>query len=66
MDFKLRRESQRFLVGVWDNALRALVVGGVVMAHDSGLFVLVNDLAYSQEKGLTLDAVGFGPELLLQ
>lgn len=66
LDFALRREVQRYLVGVRAQLLEALFDQGVLVAHDSGLFLLANDRAYSRTKGLSPDAVGLSAELLIE
>jgi CRISPR-associated endonuclease/helicase Cas3 len=65
MDFALRRTAQRYLVGVRDALLAALSGQGVLMPHDSGVFLLVNEGAYSSDKGLSPEAIGLDPGLLI-
>lgn len=65
-DYQLLRDAQKYLVGVFDRLLRVLCDNGVVIQHDSGLWLLVNDNAFSKEKGLSLDAVGIDPMLMIQ
>ncbi len=65
-DFTMLRDAQRYIVGVRDNLLHVLRADGVVLEHDSGLWLLVNDGAYSSAKGLSPGAVGIDPALLNQ
>jgi CRISPR-associated endonuclease/helicase Cas3 len=65
MDFSLRRTVQRYLVGVPDKLLGALSGQGVLVPHDSGVFLLANEGAYSRDKGLSPEAVGLDPGLLM-
>lgn len=66
VDFGVHRAAQPYIVGVRDTLLAALRDNGVVIAHASGLWLLVNDQTYSQEKGVTPDAAGIDPALLNQ
>lgn len=65
-DFALLRAAQRYLVGVYENDLNAFLARGLVMPNDSGVFLLVNEAAYSSEKGLSLSGVGMDADLLIQ
>jgi len=65
MDFALRRDAQRYLVGVQDKLLAALLGQEVLVPHDSGVFLLANEGAYSHKKGLSPEAVGLDPGLLI-
>lgn len=65
-DWRLQRAAQRYLVGVHDSFLKALCANGVVLGHASGWWLLVNDRAYSPQKGICPEAVGIDPNLLLQ
>lgn len=65
-DFALLRRAQRYLVSVWDNMLNTLSSRGLLVEHDSSLLVLVNESAYSSEKGLTSELAGFDTALLIQ
>src|SRR5665213_1090948 len=64
-DYALLRSAQRFLVGVQDNWLRKLVNNQLISQHESGLWWLTNEGAYSQHKGLSFDLVGFDPDSLM-
>jgi len=66
LDFAMRRTCQRYLVGVHANLLTTLLARGVLLEHDSGVYVLANEHAYSSQKGLTFDAIGLDPALLIQ
>lgn len=63
-DFQLLRAAQLYLVSVHDRQLRILAENQVIVQHDSGLWWLANDDAYSDARGLIFTAVGLGPELL--
>jgi CRISPR-associated endonuclease/helicase Cas3 len=65
-DYLLLRDAQRYVVGVFDKMLDKFCENGVVIPHESGLWLLVNDNAFSREKGLSLDAVGIDPMLMVQ
>lgn len=62
-DFDLQRRAQRYIVGVRENMLRILIENQLVIEHESGMWVLVNDRAYSPEKGISPEAVGISPAL---
>jgi CRISPR-associated endonuclease/helicase Cas3 len=64
MDYRLLRAAQRYLVSVREAWLTKLAGNSVVTQHESGLWWLANEQAYSAEKGLSLEAVGFDPEML--
>lgn len=64
-DFSLLRSAQRYLVQVWENMLRALMRQQLIVEHESGLFLLVNEQAYSARLGLTTAAAGAEPSLLI-
>lgn len=64
VDFGLMRTAQRYIVGVRDGLLKVLQDNGVVIEHESGLWLLVNDDAYSDKKGISPQAVGIDPQLL--
>jgi CRISPR-associated endonuclease/helicase Cas3 len=67
VNFQLMRDAQRYIVGVHEHLLCKLESNGVVVEHPSaGLWLLVNEGAYSAEKGLTPDAVGIDAALLIQ
>lgn len=65
VDFLFQRRAQRYLVGVRDNWLNKLQESRLISQHDSGIWWLANDNAYSPEQGMSFDAVGFDPELLV-
>jgi CRISPR-associated endonuclease/helicase Cas3 len=64
-DFQLLRKSQRYLVGVREESLKKLEENQLIIQHESGLWWLANDRAYSPNKGMSFDAVGFAPEMLI-
>jgi len=66
IDYALLREAQRYTVGVHDKLLNAMRENRIVVEHDSGLWVLVNEAAYSPEKGMSPEAVGIDPTLMIQ
>lgn len=64
-DFKLLRSAQTYLVNVWSSFLAELEKQNLVWQHESGLWLLLNEKAYTQEKGLSVEASGIDPELLI-
>lgn len=64
-DFKLLRAAQRYIVGVWPNLLDQLNKRTLVIPHESGLWLLANEKAYTPEKGLSLEGSGIASELLI-
>jgi CRISPR-associated endonuclease/helicase Cas3 len=64
-DFKLLRAVQRYVVGVRRNLLGELVRNNLVTENESGLWLLLNESAYTAEKGLSLEASGIDSELLV-
>lgn len=65
VDYLLLRAAQRYTVGVRDDWLGKLTDASVIVPHESGLWWLANDAAYSPDVGLSLGAVGFAPEMLM-
>jgi CRISPR-associated endonuclease/helicase Cas3 len=65
VDFGQLREAQRYLVGVRHSTLDALCSNNVVIEHDCGLWLLINDEAYSHDTGLRPQAVGIDPTLMI-
>lgn len=65
MDFALRRDAQRYLVGVRERLLAAFLAQGVLVPNESGVFLLANEGAYSDEKGLLPEAIGLDASLLI-
>ena len=58
------RAAQRYIVGVRDTALRTLLENQVLLeAH--GRHYLANEAAYDAALGLTFEAAGFDPTLLI-
>ena len=64
-DFQLLRSAQRFIVNVWPDLLRELTSKNLVIENDSGIRLLLNDKAYTAEKGLSLEASGVDSEFLI-
>lgn len=76
IDFGLLRATQRYTVCVRGarretggidpgSPLAKLVESATVREHESGLYLLENDLAYSCDKGLSFDQSGFDPDALM-
>lgn len=63
-DYQVLREAQRYSVGVREGVLKALQANGVLIPHDSGLWLLGNEKAYSPIQGISLEAFGLDNELL--
>lgn len=64
-DFQVLRDAQRYVVQVRENLLGVLLNNRLLLEHPSGLWLLLNDDAYSSEKGLSPNVAGFDPELLI-
>jgi CRISPR-associated endonuclease/helicase Cas3 len=64
VEFLPQRQLQPYLVSVHPRLLQRLQGKGLVMEHDSGIWLLLNDAAYSDKKGLTPEAHGVDPALL--
>lgn len=64
-DVFLLRSCQRYLVSVPEQLLENLVDSQNVVEHESGLWLLMNEAAYSTTKGLSPGSPGFDPELLV-
>jgi len=65
IDFQLLRDAQRYCVGVRDILLNALHNNALIVPHDSGVWLLVNERAYSPAKGISPDAVGIDGALMV-
>ena len=64
--YRLLRAAQRYIVPVYRHDLASLLSHGVVEEHEeSGLFLLLNDAAYSRAKGLSLTEFGTDADLLI-
>lgn len=59
------RALQPRVVNVYPNEAAGLAEAGVIVEHDSGLFVLANDSAYDPDTGLITERQGMSPELLI-
>ena len=64
-DFRLLRLVQRYIVNVWPNLLRELISKNLVTENESGIWLLLNESAYTPKKGLSLEASGIDSELLI-
>lgn len=64
-DYETLRSVQRYIVSVRDSLLRELIRKNLVIEHQSGIWILLNDCAYTVEKGLSLEASGIDSELLI-
>lgn len=64
-DFTFRRLAQRYIVAVWPTLLAEMVKRNLVIENESGLWLLLNENAYTAEKGLCLEAAGIDSELLI-
>lgn len=65
LEFIPQRMAQPYLLGLRTPLLRALQERNLVHEHESGVWLLMNEAAYSPEKGLTLETQGFDAELLI-
>ncbi|MEA3245503.1 MAG: CRISPR-associated endonuclease Cas3'' [Gemmatimonadota bacterium] len=59
------RALQPFVVNVYKNEASELSEAGVIVEHDSGLFVLANESAYDRHTGLITARQGMSPDLLI-
>lgn len=59
------RAAQRYVVGVWENAMRQLLDNHVLL-ECHGRYYLTNEGAYDSKLGLSFDAVGLDIETLVQ
>lgn len=57
------RELQPYLVSVNNRMLRIMQENHLVMEHESGVWLLLNCSAYTEEKGLAPEACGLDPSL---
>lgn len=64
-DYVSQRTLQPYLVSVHQQFLLKLQEKGLVMEHESGVWLLLNKTAYSDEKGLSPEACGIDPTLLV-
>lgn len=61
------RSAQKYVVGVWKHRLAELTQRSVVIPHvESGLWILVNESAYTPRKGLSLETSGMDPGILIR
>jgi CRISPR-associated endonuclease/helicase Cas3 len=57
VEFIPQRYLQAYLVSVPARALRRLESDGIVQAHESGVYLLIREDAYSANRGLRLEAI---------
>jgi CRISPR-associated endonuclease/helicase Cas3 len=65
VDFALLRNAQQYIVAIRDNLLTALVDSGTIVQHDCGLWLMMNDSAYSADKGLSPGGIGIDATLMI-
>ncbi|HRQ76823.1 MAG TPA: CRISPR-associated endonuclease Cas3'' [Phycisphaerales bacterium] len=65
IDYFFHREAQRYLVSVPERLLRCLEANHVVTSNGSGLWWVINEQAYSADKGLIFNKAGIDPDLLM-
>jgi CRISPR-associated endonuclease/helicase Cas3 len=63
VDYIPNRKLQPYLVSVPERSLGELQANGVVRPHESGVWILLREDAYTQQKGLVLDALGLDATL---
>jgi CRISPR-associated endonuclease/helicase Cas3 len=64
VDYVPNRKLQPYLVLIPERSVKELEANGVVRAHDSGVWILLREDAYTPQKGLTLDSIGVDAALL--
>lgn len=65
-NFATLRSAQKYTVSVRENLLRALLDSRAVVPHDpSGLWILANPSGYCPLQGLSTNAVGLDPNVLI-
>jgi CRISPR-associated endonuclease/helicase Cas3 len=64
-DFMLLRSAQKYIVNVWANVLKEMIGKNVVIEHDSGIWLLLNENAYRSDKGLSLETSGIDSDFLI-
>jgi hypothetical protein len=63
VDYIPVRKLQPYLVSIPEHTLRKLQANGVVRPHESGVWILLREDAYTQQKGLVLDPIGLDAAL---
>ncbi|WP_051979250.1 CRISPR-associated endonuclease Cas3'' [Edaphobacter aggregans] len=63
VDYAPNRKLQPYLVSIPENSVKELKANGVVRAHESGIWVLLREDAYTPQKGLTLDSIALDAAL---
>lgn len=61
VDFLVLRAAQRYLVPVHDHRLAKMMENRLICQHESGLWWLTSDEAYSLETGMSFGAAGHDP-----
>lgn len=64
-DFRLLRLAQRYIVNVWANLRQELIRKSLVAETESGIWLLLNESAYTTKKGLSLEGTGIDSEFLI-
>ena len=59
------RLLQPYLVSVHKKLLQTLQSKGLIMEHESGVWLLLSEAVYSDKKGLTFEGQGVEPALLM-
>lgn len=62
-EFIAQRYLQPYLVSVPERTIRGLESYGIVRAHESGVYLLIREDAYSEKKGLRLESLPLDPSL---
>lgn len=63
VEFIMQRHLQPYLVSVPERTLRSLESAGIVQSHESGVYLLIRQDAYSDKKGLRLEPLQLDPSL---
>lgn len=63
VEFVLHRNLQPYLVSVPERTLRSLEADSIVQAHESGVYLLLRQDAYTDNKGLRLESLRLDPML---
>lgn len=63
VDYIPHRKLQPYLVSIPEHLLRELQANGVVRPHEAGVWILLREDAYTQQKGLVLDPIGLDAAL---
>ena len=63
VEYVSQRYLQPYLVSVPERTLRSLENAGIVQAHESGVYLLIRQDAYSDKRGLRLEPLQLDPSL---